>query len=119
MAPTDVRVPLNDRPGWSTSTDDRSYADLLLDSLSLDEQSHGGGVFRQGAESQDPRLDEWRRDNLSAEEWLRIEGETGERYLDALRRQNAAEQRQTDILREATQRMRTDMFHINPNAGRE
>ena len=60
MVPTDVRVPLNVRPGWSTSADDRSYADLLLDSLSMDEQSHDGEVSRQGAESQDPRLDEWR-----------------------------------------------------------
>ena len=115
LAPTDVRVPLNDGPGWSASADNRSYADLLLDSLSLDEQSH-----EQGAESRDPRLDEWRRDNLSAEEWLRIEGETGgERYLDALRRENAAVRRQSDILREATEKMRADMFHINPNAGRE
>ena len=112
MAPTDVRVPLNNGPGWSASADDRSHADLLLDSLSLDEQSH-----RQGA---DPRLDKWRRDNLSSEEWLRIEGEPGGvRYLEALRRENAAGRRQTDALREATERMRTNMFHINPYAGCE
>ena len=42
MGPTDVRVPSNTSPGWGASADNRSYADLLLDSLSLDEQSHGG-----------------------------------------------------------------------------
>ena len=120
MAPTDVRVPLNARPGWGANADDRSYTDPLLDSSPLDERPHDGEVLRQGAELQNPPLINWLQNSSSAEEYSRIERETrGERYLDALRRENAAVRRQTDILREATGKLRTDMFHINPNAARE
>ena len=119
MAPTDIRVPLNDRPGWDTSTDDRSYADLLLDSLSLDEQSH-----RQGAGSQDPLLDEWRRDNLSAEEWLRIDRESRpERVARAVRRAIRQQYLQSDTSDEATEEIdgeqQTSTWNTNPNANRK
>ena len=112
MAHADTRVPLSNGPGWSAAADNRSHADLLLDSLSLDEQYH-----RHGA---DPRLNEWRRDDLSSAEWFRIEGEPGGvGYLEALRRENAAGRREIDALREATDKMRRTMPHINPNADRE
>ena len=119
MAPTDVRVPLNDRSGWDMSTDDRSRADLSLNSLSLYEQSH-----QQGAGSQDFRLDEWRRDNLSAEEWLRIDRESRpERVAHAVRRAIRQRYLQSDISDEATEEIdgerQTSTWNTNPNVNRK
>ena len=104
IGPIDVRVPLNTRPGWDTSADGRSYADLLLDSLSLDEQSHDRGETRQGAEPQDPRLDEWRRNSLNAEEYIRIERESRpERVARALRRATRERYWRSDTSEEAAE----------------
>jgi hypothetical protein len=119
MAPTDVRVPLNVKPDWSTSTGVRSYADLSLNSLSLHVLTHW-----QGDGSQDLRLHEWRRDNLSAEEWLRIDRESRpervaravrkairQRYLQSSTSEEAAE--------ETSEEQRTSVWLTNQNGSRE
>ena len=124
MGPTDVRVPLNTSPGWGTSADNWSYADMLLDRLSLDEQSHGGGASQQGAESRDPRLDEWRRDSLSAEEYIRIERESRpERAARALRRATRERYLRSfvseEAAKEAAEEQQTNTQHTHPTVARK
>jgi len=89
---TRLPVPLRNGSRWNAGANERSHTDLLL-----------GG-----------------QDNQSSAEWLGIERESEMiGYLEALRMENAAGRREIDAIREATDRMRRTMSHINPNASRE